>query len=227
MERTKAVGQRARAGYTLVELMMVVMVIALSVLAFTPGFSRAMADRRVSSAARELIRVGRRARADTFGYLRAHLIWINPGTGNIQLLRGPTNSCVLTRWDLVAADCPSDLTTAPGQRCVENVFLSQIYGTAAPVRMFEERISAGVVTYGTTPRALCYAPSGVVSYGSGATLNAATVTTPLATVNTADATVGGGFVFALANGTPTAGNPTSLRIHRILFPLGGSTRALR
>lgn len=227
MERTKAVGRRALAGYTLIELMMIVMIIALSVVAFTPGFSRAMADRRTSNAARELIRIGRRARADTFGYLRAHLIWIDPSAGNIQLLRGPTNSCLLTRWDLVGADCPNNAATAPGQRCVENLFLSQIYGTAKPISMFEERISGGVVTYVTTPRALCYAPSGVVSYGSGATLNAATVTNPLATVNTAGTTVGGGFVFALANGTPTAGNPTSLRIHRILFPLGGSARALR
>lgn len=215
---------RARAGYTLVELMMIVLIIAISVVAFTPGFSRAMADRRVSSAARELIRIGRRARSDTFGYLRAHLVWIDPVARQVQLLRGPTNSCALTDWVNVATDCPAAVDTVPGGRCLENLFLSAMAGSDQPIGLFEETTQG--TSYSTLGRALCYAPSGVVSWGRGDDLTAATVTTRLSTANSA--AVAGGFIFALVNGTaaPITASVTT-RTHRVLFSLGGTARSIR
>src|ERR1700712_1890206 len=109
-----------RAGYTLIEMMIVVLIVGLSAVAFTPGLGRANTDRRVSTAARELIRIGRRARADTFGYLRAHLVWIDPTTGTVQLLRGTTNSCTLSIAGLPATQA-SCTTTPLGQQCLENL----------------------------------------------------------------------------------------------------------
>src|SRR5688500_17767562 len=108
-----------RAGYTLVELMMIVMIIGVSAVAFAPALGRQMGERRVSTAARELIRIGRRARSDTFGYLRAHLIYFAPTSGRVMLLRAPTSSCTLTEWGPIADDCDKRLA-----RCLEDFKLA-------------------------------------------------------------------------------------------------------
>jgi prepilin-type N-terminal cleavage/methylation domain-containing protein len=213
----------SRGGYTLVELMMVVAIIAASTLAFSPGISRAVADRRVSSAARELIRIGRRARADSFGYLRAHLVWITPATGRVMLLRGTNNSCLLPDWNAISADCPGTATGVRGQRCLEQVFISAIAGPSAMAMREELVSSAGVASYATTARALCYAPSGVVYHGTGTTLGVAAAAATLSEANSA--TIKGGFVYTLHTGTV---DPVSTdRVHRVLFPLGSSARSLR
>lgn len=198
---------RRQLGYTLVELMIIVTIIGISITAFAPGFGRAMADRRVSNAARELIRLGRRARSDTFGLLRAHTLWLQPANGTAQLLRAPTNSCLLTVW----ADC-----AASPQTCVENVSLT---GASARVAYREELVSGAI---GSANRAICFAPSGIVYF------NPATQTTVAAAAATFSDqnTVNGGLVYALypSNMDPT--KPTT-RMHRVLFPLGATPRALR
>lgn len=207
-----------RAGYTLVELMMIVAIIGISVTAFSPGFSRAMAARRVSMAARELIRVGRRARSDTFGYLRAHLIWITPAAGRVQLLRGRTNSCLLTVWKPVLDTC----ATATRRDCLEDFTLDSMAG-GGTITMYEEIYAGADVKYvdQAKGRALCFAPNGVTYYGQGADI--ATATAALSETISTD--IPGGFVYALHTGT---GEPTKdMRVHRVLFPLGASPRALR
>jgi hypothetical protein len=202
--------------------MMVVMIIAVSTLAFSPGISGAMAERRVSSVARELIRLGRRARSDSFGYLRAHLIWIVPGdSARVMLLRGPNNSCLLPKWNDIAADCPALPSSGPmaelGARCLENLFVSQISGGKA-VSLREEWLDGTVAKYRSDTRALCYAPNGIVYHGTGTLAAAATGLDERNTVN-------GGFVYALHSGT---GDPVSTdRVHRVLFPLGSSARTVR
>jgi Tfp pilus assembly protein FimT len=227
MERATSSHRGIRAGYTLVELMMIVTIIAVSVLVFMPGFSRAMADRRVSLATREVIRVGRRARAETFGYLRAHLLWIDPSRRVVQLMRAPTNSCALTNWGSVSGDCKSD-GTADAQRCVENLYLSMLSGTQRTISIFEEQVAGSVTSYSETGRALCFQPSGVMMYGSGTTV--ANATAALASDNVVSGTgaVGGGFVFGLLEGAskPSSANAAQ-RLHRVLFPMGGSARSLR
>jgi Tfp pilus assembly protein FimT len=232
MERAPSgnrVRARTRAGYTLVELMMIVAIIGISTLVFTPGFSRAMADRRVSLAARELIRVGRRARADTFGYLRAHLLWINPSARTVQLLRGPTNSCTLVNWNEVAGDCATTLSGTNQQRCAENLFLASMSGSTRTISLFEETITSGSTTYSSVGRALCFQPSGVMMYGSGTSLTAAASATTLQRDNiSGNGGVNGGFIFSLLDGdsAPSSGD-TSKRVHRVLFPMGGSPRSMR
>jgi prepilin-type N-terminal cleavage/methylation domain-containing protein len=220
MRRAQKSGS-GRAGYTLVELMMVVAIIAASTIAFAPGIGRAVADRRVSSATRELIRIGRRARSDSFGYLRAHLIWIVPASGRVMLLRGPNNSCLLPTWSTIAADCPSTAAGVPGPRCLEQVFLSSI-GGPTPIAMNEETLSgAGVAAYSSVPHALCYASSGVVYQAAGSDLTVATAA--LSDLNN----VNGGVVYTLHTGISTSTPVSTDRVHRILFPLGSSARALR
>lgn len=203
---------------------MIVMIIAVSVLAFTPGFSRAMADRRVGLATRELIRIGRRARADTFGYLRAHLLWIKPGTGTVagtvQLLRGPTNSCALTAWNTVAADCATNLATS---RCVESLQLANESGSTRVITLREEAVDGSITSYSSLNRALCFQPSGVMMTGSGGTDPPA----GSALVEMTAGVVAGGYVFALVSGADPPGTNAAQKVHRVLFPQGGSPRSLR
>jgi len=203
------------AGYTLIELMIVVMIVGVSLMAFAPGFGRAMADRQVSTAAREVIRIGRRARSETFGYLRAHLLVIMPTAGQVQLLRAPTNSCTLTSWAESRKDCA---TNPPGARCLENFKLAD--WSDRTISLFED---AGNHSYVKTARALCYAPSGEVRHTPTAENDLANVAGSLSDANT----VAGGFVYALLAGAsaPTSGGAD--RVHRVLFPLGGGPRSVR
>jgi prepilin-type N-terminal cleavage/methylation domain-containing protein len=211
--------RRAHAGYTLVELMMVVMIIAISVMAFAPGFSAAMADRRVSTATRELIRIGRRARADTFGYLRAHLLWVQPGERRIQLLRGPTQSCTTPLWQDIQADCDEPLNSATHQRCVEDLDLDT-WTRGDEIALREEILVGSKPVYRSTDRALCWSPSGRMFLAVNDSLEDAAKA--LKDVND----VNGGVVFTLHQGDGDPEIPPDT-VHRVLFPLGASPRVLR
>ena len=200
---------------------MVVMIIALSVISFAPSFGKAMADRRVSTATRELIRIGRRARSDTFGYLRAHLIWVQPTTGRIQLLRGPTPSCTTAPWATIQADCANPVASVAHERCLEDVDLRS-WTRGEDIALREEVLSSGKPAYRTTGRALCWAPSGRVFLGADNSLAAATA---IGTFSDSNA-VSGGVVFTLHAGTEDPVTPPDT-IHRVLFPLGASPRVLR
>jgi len=212
-KKTEQARSPRRDGYTLIELMMIVTIIGISVVAFAPGFGRAMADRQVSTAARELIRIGRRARSETFGYLRAHLLWITPASGTVQLLRGPNNSCTLSSWTQPQADCA---LTPQGPRCLENLRLGT--WSTRSIALYEEA-SGGA--FQQLNRALCYAPSGAVLYAQVGSIGDVAG----ALSDQAPANVGGGFVYTLHAGTSA---PTLTdRVHRVLFPLGSTARALR
>ena len=206
--------QRSREGFTLVELMIVVTIIGISVLAFSPSFSRAMAEREVSFVTREILRIAKRARTEALGYRRAYLMYVNPGSSDdlapvIQLLRAPNNSCVAQAWDSLQTHCD---TPTPGSPCVENVDTGgvSLSSTGFTVRALE------VATDGSTSsddHALCWAPNGLVYTRSPANLG-----TRLAETN-ADNTVNGGVLFKLSlyqNGEQVG------RDHRVLIPLGGA-----
>ena len=206
---------RRRAGYTLVELMIIVTIIGISVTAFAPSFARSMADRRVSTTARELIRIGRRARSDTFGYLRAHVLWIRPAAGRVQLLRGTNNSCSMSSWQSDATDCDLRTQAGKGLRCIEDLLVAG----QGPIVLREQMLNGG---WGSLQRALCYSPSGVVYWAQPASLG--DVHTSLTDANT----VAGGFLYGLYSDAPGSAAPgAAARIHRVLFPLGATPRGLR
>jgi prepilin-type N-terminal cleavage/methylation domain-containing protein len=211
--------RRARAGYTLVELMMVVAIIGISMLAFAPSFGKAMADRRISTATRELIRIGRRARSDTFGYLRAHLLWVQPEAARIQLLRGPTQSCTAPLWATIQSDCTADTNEPSAQRCLENIDLTKST-SGDKIALREELIVGGRPAYSSVSRAICWAASGQVFMASNNAL--ATAASALSDSNT----VSGGVVFTLHSGEDDPVIPPDT-VHRVLFPLGSTPRALR
>jgi prepilin-type N-terminal cleavage/methylation domain-containing protein len=204
---------RSGAGFTLVELMVVVTIIGLSVLAFAPSFSRAMAEREVSFATREILRIAKRARSESLGYRRAYMMVIDPGASDdqaptVQLLRAGNNSCVAQNWAALQATCG----TLNGQ-CVEDVDLNgnaNFSTRGFTVRGLEEAVGGAV---SSESRALCWAPNGLVYTRSPADLG-----TQLGETN-ANNTVNGGVVYKLSlfqDGSEVG------RAHRVLIPLSGS-----
>jgi prepilin-type N-terminal cleavage/methylation domain-containing protein len=209
--------RQTRYGYTLIELMIVVTIIGVSITAAVPAMSRAMADSRVGEAARELVRMGRRARSETAAYLRAHLVWIQPVAegGVISLIRGTTNSCLSDNWDALYQ---ADLCGNADAACLERLdFSSEAYrGVYLTELMFEPSGGGAVVP---TATAICYAPNGVVWHaqpGSMATM------TLLETNTNANARGGYRFVVRMMDGD---GNVRGM-VRRALFPLGAAPRSL-
>jgi prepilin-type N-terminal cleavage/methylation domain-containing protein len=210
--------RRARLGYTLVELMVVISIIGMSLWAAAPAFSRAFAENRAAEAVRELVRIGRRARSETAAYRRAHLVWLEPAVagGTVSLVRGRTTSCLNEDWNaqLTLAACGD-----AGAPCAESVSFSdaRYQGTYATEFLFEPT-DGGAVT--PTATALCFTPMGSVYHDQPATLSAVSLSDAN---NNADARGGYRFVVRMLD---SAGELHGA-VRRVLFPLGAPARSLQ
>ena len=108
---------RAQAGFSILELMVVIVLIGIMATMMAPAVTDALADRNTNQAAIDMVRLVRRARAETIGYGRAHVLsFVNDsGVGTALLFRGVTTNCNQNNWDaILAADCSSAM-------CVDSV----------------------------------------------------------------------------------------------------------
>jgi prepilin-type N-terminal cleavage/methylation domain-containing protein len=88
-------------GYTLVELMIVVSIIAVMAAGIAPAITTAMYDGRAANAASDLVRLGGRARAEATFTGLAHLLSYSrdaTNLGQVRLARGVNNRCNLQGW---------------------------------------------------------------------------------------------------------------------------------
>ena len=202
-----------RAGFTLYELMTVVVIVLVGMTLAAPTLSTALAEKRTGQVSLDLVRLGRRARADAIAYGRAHILRYGlagaaGNFGRVRLIRGVAGGCNANGWAgilVAAANCGT--VTSP---CID-----ELDAGASRYRL------GGNDSLLSAPAAfpavdLCYEPSGRMMYS----INAAT--TRFTANNTA--TLGGGFVFTVVRqrAAVTAG-PT----RRVVFPLGGTARVLR
>jgi prepilin-type N-terminal cleavage/methylation domain-containing protein len=225
--------RRRLQGFTLIELMVVATIIGVSVVAFTPSFIFAMADRRAASAVSEVVRVGRRARAETIGTQRAHLVWIRSDAGTVQMLRGTTAHCDIENWPAISALCPASAVVGTGdqRQCLENLNFNDTHWFHAPFQIRLRPVPIGqegaLVALLAAPgpgasHALCYEPSGATLW---ANLPALLNPTPFSTMNQG-AAAGGGFTFAV--GLFHLGDNAVVGTPRVLsYPLGTTPRRLR
>lgn len=98
--------RRSTDGYTLLELMIVVLIMGAMAALVAPGLGEFMADARASGAAEELVRLNRviRARVNQTGL--AHLMVFtatndaagSQGLGRIRVYEGMNNHCSQTPW---------------------------------------------------------------------------------------------------------------------------------
>lgn len=195
--------QRRRRGFTLVEIMMIVTVIGIMSAIAIPSIHGALAERMARDSGSELILLGRRARAESAAYGRAHVLrWSNAGNGTFNVYRGRASSCNANTWAVhTASNCQA---ANPGY-CVEELLATSYVLGSTDVMMAEST--------GRAALDLCFEPSGRVLWRNAPG-------TPFTDANT----VGGGFRFTFQRRE----SGTAVGVQRtILIPLGGDARELR
>lgn len=200
MPLRNAVSKRTE-GFTLIELMIVVVIIAVVAALALPSIATGLRDRAANQAALDLVRLARRARAEAAGYGRAHMLHFDAATdGSAELYRGFVGRCALNNWAAVTAGGCDDNTM-----CIDSLVMNRDHRSLSTINM--------ALSDGTNWLELCFETSGVVRHR----------TTPGGTFTDANV-VNGGFQF-LFQRYNADGNLGVAR--RVLVPLGGTARILR
>lgn len=137
-------------AFTLIESMIVVMIVGLVAAAIMPAMNGMMADNRQSSAANELLRVVRRARADAFATGLAHRVTIDPGGdggfGSVDVEVAMRSSCLRSPQWLVS----------PGRMRIGNDFNNGGDNS----HLLDINVRQGAGTDLTSAIGICYQPNG-------------------------------------------------------------------
>jgi type II secretory pathway pseudopilin PulG len=171
MQRTRSTG-----GYTILELMIVVMIMGSMAMMIAPGLGEFMADARASAASEDLIRLNRviRARVNQTGL--AHLMLFqasddvagSQGLGRIRVWEGMNNRCSQTPWMQAITG-----TEANGFQPIETVDMGDpaynLPTSSAPTASDTGRQVIRIVA-STTPKlaVLCFEPGGNTFRGASA-----------------------------------------------------------
>lgn len=200
--------ERSTEGFTLIELMVAIAIIAGSAALAAPGIGTAMAKRRASQGQLDVLRVGRFARSSAIGHGRAYLLRYtdasDPNTlGRVQLFRGTNSGCSTTNWvDVVGAgDC-----SAPGPNCVGQVNMG-----ASKYKLGSHEVLLRSPGNGFLD--ICYA-------GDGSMWHRAAAASAFTDLNTVD----GGIRFSVQR---RSGGAIAGVTRWLVFPIGGSPRVLR
>jgi prepilin-type N-terminal cleavage/methylation domain-containing protein len=202
-----------RAGFTLSELMAVVVIVLVGMTLAAPAISTALAEKRSGQVTLDLVRLGRRARADAIAYGRAHLLrygatGADGDFGRVRLIRGFTGGCNTNDWAAIltaATDC-----VAAASPCID-----ELDASATRYRLGgNDTLLSPPADFTTLD--ICYEPNGRMMYSADGSITRFTAN------NTA--AIGGGFVFrAVRQRNSVNVGPA----RRVLFPLGGTARVLR
>jgi len=93
-----------RAAFSMIELMLVLVIIGIMAMTVAPSLQQVLGDNRQTTAAGELLRIGRRARAAAISSGAAHMLWFreaepaNSNLGRIELYAGMNSKCQQTPW---------------------------------------------------------------------------------------------------------------------------------
>ena len=219
-------GKRKRqAGFTLIEMMIVVSIIITATALAAPAVRSALIDRRAAQATLDVVRIGRNARAEAIAYGRAYLLsFTSASNGTIASYRGVYPGCNQNQMfnDLTGAGNVADgtwsnvLGTAPTTAsCINNSSCVDI------VEMNGPKYSRGgektVLTMtGNGFMQICFQPDGD-TYWRNALLSRFTNANGIPGS-------GGAFVFNIAQ--QLNGSQAGL-MRRVVYPLGGTPRVLR
>lgn len=150
---------RRRAGFTLIEALTVVALIAIATALAAPGVMNAMANRRATEATHAVVRIGARGRAEALAYGRAHVLtYTNVSTGpggdfgTLELWRGRSDRCTANDWTaIMTGSCASNVD------CVDSLDMGSY---AYPTHRVRLRLD------GATRGSLCFQPNGDTFYAN-------------------------------------------------------------
>jgi prepilin-type N-terminal cleavage/methylation domain-containing protein len=171
--------RRAARGFTLMELMVVVMLVAILAMIATPSMTEARNDRIAFDYASRYQQLLVKARARAAGTGSAHLVLFAPGTGGRGYARvyaaldggtspgpAPVSSCKETgQWAQALVDPPS--VTAASARLIDFVDLNRPGINDDMDLRATPRLGAANPPDPVTALAVCITPAGVTYIGGG------------------------------------------------------------
>ncbi|MCA9602914.1 MAG: prepilin-type N-terminal cleavage/methylation domain-containing protein [Polyangiales bacterium] len=230
-QRRRGTARRHRArrgGFTLIELMTVVFIIAISATLAGPAFRGASVERKNGQATLDVLRLFRNARSESIAYGRAHLIRFLPDAdGAFRVYRGATSSCLdqvtsLTPngWKdvLAVGDCDAATTM-----CIDYVVMNDDdYAIASSTLSVVAVDKMGGSAESNQAIDVCFEPQGTMYWRRAADTANLDIAT-LASEDSAGA-LNGGFLFQF---TRKDGGVVTGVSRYVALPLGGQARILR
>ncbi|MBN8616431.1 MAG: type II secretion system protein [Deltaproteobacteria bacterium] len=145
--RRRPIG-RTEAGFTLIELMIVVVIIGISAALLAPAMSRSMSINRTNRCQYDAARLFRAARANAIGTGRAHLVHSVTTVGDYRLETyiGDSSSCARSGWAAIIVPA-----TTPVDEVRETTYTTSSDGV---------RLGYQAAAGFAAPRQVCFEPQG-------------------------------------------------------------------
>jgi prepilin-type N-terminal cleavage/methylation domain-containing protein len=202
---------RQSAGFSLIELMVVVTIVGIMSAAIVPAMGDVLADHRAASAAMDVLRLARRARSLTLANGTAYMLTAqraDPASlGSLTLVQGMNARCLQTLWNAAVGRPGETIGLGAGMAYYNPIAGGRPLGTDAnrQVIVLQPSIDGGNVV----SVQICYQPNGEVY------IQRAADATMLRQANT--------MLVTLTVTRTVAGVPHG-QTREVIFPNGGSAR---